>query len=131
MLTEGAMLEVGEFLARKQAQWDKFSAEAPNLGLIKSGPHKTQWMIYLSTDTFYEGVIIGQLPQKVPRAIGRGPHKRMVDTTDAAKPIEKRGIDLNDTQIRIVLRRWADEKSAADLEFVHGVWGRDGKMRTA
>lgn len=131
MLTIEATEQIAPFLARKQAQWERFAGRIPGLGLVRSGQYGTSLMIYCSTETFYEATVIGQLAQRVPHVVGRGISRRIIDTPDRQKTVDKRGIDMTDGMIEEVLGRWAKEQTALDLDFVPGVWGRDGRLRTA
>lgn len=129
MLLDSA--DIAAFNAAKLSQWNAIAGSQPGLTLVRSGPYASSFMLVCSKDGFYEAVIIGQLAHRVPRAVGRGQSRHMVDTANDQKPVDKRGIDLTDKMIADVLGRWAKGQSAIDLDFVPGVWGRDGRLRIA
>lgn len=114
-----------DFIAQKVSQWEKISTAQPGLQIVRNGRGKSTFMLVKSTDTFYEGVLIGQLPTEKRAAdqVGRRTHYRAAREDE--KDIKHRAIDLDDDQINQVLERWGRGKSASGLSFVPRVFGRD------
>ena len=119
MLDEAILKEVAPFIDRKTVQWGKFSNALPHLQLIQAGDH-AQFMLVYSTEEFYEGIVIGQLPRI--QIAGKG---RIVP--EAQRRAENQRIDLSDDQIDAVLVYWEDGKSALELPFIKSVWNREGR----
>ena len=99
------------------------------LQLAQSGEAGTQLMITCSTHdgAFYESIIFGQLPQIVLEPYGSSKAPKYRPVAEDKKPLDKRGIDLSDGQIDLILALWEKKGSAFALEFVTAVWGPDGK----
>ena len=126
----------------KDAQWERFQGTIPGLQLVKSGEGQHQYMLVRSIDPkpeddepgFYEGVIVGQLPQILMKV--QGPRSRIGGKSvrrpaaEHEKPFTLRAIDLSDYEIDLILQQWEKGRSALDLPFVAAVYGRDGKART-
>lgn len=117
--------------AKKHLQWEAVKEALPGLQLAVSGEQGHQFMLTYSPHdgSFYESVVIGQLPQIVLKATGASTNIRYIDTPEAEKPLHAQGIDLSDDQIEFVLKRWGEGRSAFDLSFIESVWGADGKER--
>ena len=93
----------------KDAQWERFQGAIPGLQLVKSGDFQSDYMLVCSIDEtedapgFYEGVIIGQLPQVMTEATG--PRSRIGGKAarrpvpEHRKPMHKRAIDLSDEEM--------------------------------
>jgi hypothetical protein len=111
------------------AQWERISPAMPGLQLITSGEQGTQFMLVCSLHdgSFYEGVIIGQLPHVVMEETGPPHRRRTQPAPDDRKPLERRSIDLDDEQLDQILALWRERKTALSLAFVEAVWGSDGK----
>lgn len=130
MLEEKALAGIDEFKARKQAQWKKVADKLPGLQLAQSGERGSQFMLICSTDHFYEGVILGQLPHVVMENYGPPVRPRRRAVPDERKPIERRSIDLTDAQIDQILSLWRSGTSALSLPFVAAVFDMNGLMQT-
>lgn len=130
MLIEKDTSKIAEFKARKVAQWERVAGVMPGLQFVASGERGTQFMIVRSTDSFYEGVVIGQLPHVVMETFGSPANPRRRAMPDAKKPLGKRAVDLTDDEIDQVLARWRVGQSAWNLPFVLAVFGLDGLPRT-
>jgi hypothetical protein len=113
-----------DFIATKAAQWERFSTAQPGLQLVRNGRGRSTFMLVKSTEEFYEGVLIGQLPTEKQAAdqIGRRTHYRA--SREDEKLLKHRTIDLDDDQINQILERWSRGQSAAGLVFVPRVFGR-------
>lgn len=131
MLEPATIPTLPDWKARKDTQWNRISGTMSGLQLIRSRQSRTQYMLVCSTDAFYEGVVIGQLPEQVIKVYGSALNPRQRWATEDEKPPEKRGIDLSDGEIDQVLARWAKGATAATLPFVGAVWDRSGKMKRA
>jgi len=128
MLSDEDRARVPEWNARKLEQWERASKKMEGLQLVRSGPGKSQFMLVISTEDFYEGVLVGQLPAQLWEAFGpaRQPRRRLM--TEDKKPLEKRACDLGNDQIDQVLALWGKGESALNLPFVQCAWGRDGQI---
>lgn len=115
----------------KDAQWATVQAAMPGLQLMVSGQKGTQYTIVCSPHdgSFYEAVVIGQLPQIVLEQYGSRLNPRMRDMADAKKPYDKKPIDLTDNQVAQIIATWKEGRSALTLPFVEAVSGADGKLR--
>ena len=138
MLTPEAIAQVPAFKARKQAQWARIEPKVVDgvllglpLQLVTSGEHGTQFVVNFSfhDGSFYEGVIIGQLPHVVMEETGPAHRPGRRSGPNDRKPLESRAIDLDDDQIDQILAHWRERKTALSLAFVDAVWGADGKPR--
>lgn len=124
-----ADLDIAAWKLAKATQFERALEAHPGLTLVRYGKAGLIYMLVKSTDTFYEGVVFGQPPMRVPvvERAGRRAHTR--DALEHEKPVEKRAVDLSDSEIDQILALWAQEKTARDLPFVSGVYGRDGKRQ--
>lgn len=122
---------IPDWKAKKQAQWDAFKDAMPGLQLAVSGQKGTQYTIVCSPHdgSFYEAVVIGQLPQIVLEQYGSRLNPRMRDMADAKKPYDKKSINLTDNQVAQIIATWKEGRSALTLPFVEAVSGADGKLR--
>lgn len=127
MLTEKDPDKIAEFKERKAAQWSRISDEMTGLQCVSSGAHGTQIMVVLSSETHYEGVVIGQLSHVVMETVGSPMNPRKRHIPDDRKPLDKREIDLSDDQLDQVVARWKAGQSARSLPFISAVFGRDGR----
>lgn len=130
MLIEKDADNISAFKARKTAQWERVAGSMPGLQFVSSGERGTQFMIVRSTDDFYEGVVIGQLPHVVMETYGPPANPRRRAMPNDKKPLDKRDIDLTDDQIDKVLACWRNEQSALGLPFVQAVYDLSGLPRT-
>ena len=122
-LTLHALASLSAFKARKAAQWNRIAGSIPGLQLVISGEQATQFMLVCSQESFYEGVIIGQLPHVVMERAGHS-HRPV---PEARKPLERRDIDLSDEHIDQISAHWRDQRSALSLAFVAAVFGANGR----
>ncbi len=129
MLTADAQADLAKWNAAKLAQWEALASAMPGLQLVRYGPARSTFMLICSRADFYEGVVIGQLPQRVPVAGIAARRRRPVDSANDQKPIDARAIDLTDDQVNAILALWENGRSALPLFFVSGVCGRDGVLR--
>lgn len=122
---------IPQWKVKKQAQWDRIKDSLHGLQLATSGEQGTQFTLVCSPhdESFYEGVVFGQLPQIALKPYGSRLNPRFKDMKDEEKPLEKRAIDLTNEQIDAILAKWASKESAISLPFVLAVIGPDGKMR--
>ena len=67
------------FVSDKISQWERFSTVQAGLQLVRNGRGRSTFMLVKSTDAFYEGVLIGQLPteKRTSDQIGRRTHYRL------------------------------------------------------
>lgn len=130
MLIEKDPDKIEAFKADKRAQWERIAGTMPGLQFVVSGERGTQFMIVCSTPEFYEGVVIGQLPQVMMETIGTPASFRRRAMPNDKKPLDKRSVDLTDEQIDKVLARWKAKTSALDLPFVQAVYGISGLPKT-
>lgn len=119
-------VNVSVFKTNKHRQAAEIIAPA-GAQIIQSGEQATQFMMAMEIDGVHEGVIFGQWPQVLMKAIGspRNPVRR--PALDAEKPVERRSIDMTDDQIRGVLAAWAAGRSAIGLPGVIAVY-HNGKL---
>lgn len=129
MLAPETAAIVDLWIARKNAQWKEVEGTMPGLQLIRSGPLQSSFMLVCSTDDFYDGVMIGQLPQTQTEVVRRAPKLQIRDVPERRKLIDRRSIDLSDSQISQIVAGWRNGCSALELPFVIAVWGRDGQVR--
>lgn len=130
MLIEKDAEKIAEFKDRKSRQLARIAGTSPGLQIVVSGERGTQFMVVCSTDTFYEGVVIGQLPHVVMETYGPPANPRRRAMPNDKKPLDKREIDLTDDQIDKVLACWRNEQSALGLPFVQAVYDLSGLPRT-
>ena len=130
MLVNISRDQLDDFVKKKLRQSQKYMKRIPGIGTIISGPFGTSFMMFVSTDAFYEGVIVGQWPQKVQRRVGKGVTRRMADVPEDQKPFDKRAIDFSDAMIERVIECWEEGRSALHLDFVDAVCNRDGTFTT-
>ena len=130
MLIEKDEDAVAAFKARKIAQWQRVAGSMPGLQLVVSGERGTQFMIVRSTDDFYEGVVVGQLPHVVMETYGPPSSPRRRAMPNEKKPLDRRDVDLTDEQIDKVIARWRDGQSAVGLPFVQAIYDISGLART-
>lgn len=140
MLSPETQALIPAWNARKQAQWERIASAMPGLQLVTSGEKGSTYMLVCSQTRgpdldhdgapgFYEGVVIGRLPQLVYEfKRGRAGQQIKVEVPEHEKPIQKRAVDLSDDELDQVIAGWKAGKSALELPFVLAVWGRDGKM---
>lgn len=128
MLEESNRSAVMAFIARKHDQWDRISASMPGLQLIQSGELGSQIMMVCSVEGFYEGVVIGQLPHIHIEVAGSPKNPVRRPAPNERKPVEKRGIDLDDAEIDAVLACWKAKRSA--LGVVPQIYDGNGKLKT-
>ena len=119
---------IPQWRAYKDAQWERFQGTIPGLQLIKSGEGQHQYELVCSRDAteeaqaFYEGVVIGQLPQVLMERAG--PRTRIGGKTarrpapEHKKPVRLRAIDLSDEEIGAILACWELGKTALDMPCV-------------
>jgi hypothetical protein len=143
MLSPEAQARIPGWKARKNGQWERIAFAMPGLQLVTSGEKGNRYMLVCSQTRgpdldhdgcpgFYEGVLIGALPQLVHEfKRGRAGQQIKVEVPEEKKPIEKRAVDLSDDQIDEIVEGWKAGRSALELSFVLAVWGRDGKMLAA
>jgi hypothetical protein len=112
---------------RKLAQFERAAGLMGNLQLIRHGQGQSSFMLVHSSDDFYEGIVIGQLPQEQFHLTGPATKRERVQVAEKKKHPKRRSIDLSDEQIDLVLERWAEGDTALDLPFVDRVWCKDGK----
>lgn len=122
---------IPEWVARKQAQWERVQSDLPGLQFIRSGERGTECLLTYSPHdgSFYESVIVGQLPHVALEPYGSKLNPRFRDMANDKKPLEKREIDLDDDEIDRVIRAWKAGRSALTLRFVPLVYGVDGKIK--
>lgn len=130
MLIEKDADNIAAFKARKTAQWERVAGTMPGLQFVSSGERGTQFMIVRSTDDFYEGVVIGQLPHVVMETYGPPSSPRRRAMPNDKKPLDRRDVDLTDEQIDKVLARWRDGQSAVGLPFVQAIYDISGLAKT-
>lgn len=118
MLSEATLAEVPEFIAKKQAQWQRIAGGLPGLQLIVFGERRSSFAIAISTEDVEEQVIIGQLPHVILRPANGRRGAALVDIPNDDKPIDRRRIDLSDNQIDAIIGRWSYGQSASGLSFV-------------
>lgn len=124
MFSEETAASIPAWIARKQAQWALAVASGvAGLQLVRSGEQRTAFMMIRSTDDFYEGVIIGQLPQIETRIDSRG---TVYEVPNAAKKRDNREIDLSDAQVQSIIDLWSENKSALTLACVSSVFLQNG-----
>ena len=128
MLSPETEASIPDWVDRKDAQWERISGIMPGLQLVRSRG-RTQYMLACSTDGFYEGLLIGQLPEEhyVMTGSSLNPRRRAAEIHE--KPHDRREIDLTDDQIDQILQRWAQGATALNLPFVDRVWNREGAPR--
>ena len=102
------------FTARKLAQWQRVAGALPGIQMVRSGERGTQFVIAGPNG---ERVIYGQLPHKVFKAVGTGPHRQLVPVPNDRKPVERRAIDLDDDAIDTLIGLWAAGKTAVSAGF--------------
>jgi len=131
MRPDDRTIDLADWRALKQAQFERIAATQPGLQLVNYGTNQSVFMLVKSTPDFYEGLIIGQIPQRdrmTTEQIGRRTYHRKM-RVDELLP-ERRSVDLVDTQVSEVLERWAKNQSAIGLEFVTCVFDASGKIKT-
>ena len=131
MRPDDRTIDLADWRALKQAQFERIAATQPGLQLVNYGTNQSVFMLVKSTPDFYEGLIIGQIPQRdrmTTEQIGRRTYHRKM-RVDELLP-ERRSVDLVDTQVSEVLERWAKNQSAIGLEFVPCVFDASGKIKT-
>lgn len=117
-----------EFAALKRTQWARIEGAIPGLQFVVSGERQSQFMVIHSTDDHYEGVVIGQLPQVVMVVTGPPAARRRVPLPDSKKPLDKRTIDLSDSEIDAVLDCWRRGRSAMTLDYISHAYDRRGQI---
>ena len=127
MHTPETVALIPDWNARKLAQFQRATAEFPNLQLVRHGQGQSHFMLVHSTEDFYEGVVIGQLPQVQLQLVGPPGRQEKKHVPEKKKDPSRRSIDLSDEQIDQVLERWAGGDTALDLPFVECVWDRQGQ----
>lgn len=122
---------IPDWVSQKLEQWERVKDALPGLQLARSAESGTEFMLTFSPHdgSFYESVIIGQLPQVALEPYGSKHNPRFRDMPNEKKPFEKRQIDLDDDEIDRVIRAWKAGKSALTLKFVPVVYGADGKIK--
>lgn len=122
-------VNLDEWITVKRAQWDRISGHHPGLQLIRYGHKGSTFMVVKSTPQFYEGVVFGKLRDTMNVEIRKGPRRYTRPATEQEKPVERRAVDLVDSEIQGILDGWAKGKSALSLPFVPYIYDRDGKLR--
>lgn len=128
-MSEGDTVSLSDWVTVKRAQWDRVAGHHPGLQLICYGHKGTVFMIVKSTPQFYEAVVFGQIPVAMNVEIRKGPRRYTRPATEQEKPVERRAVDLVDSEIQGILDGWAKGKSALSLPFVPYIYDRDGKLR--
>ncbi len=121
---------IAGFIARKQAQFDAIAGAMPGLQLIRSGERGSQIMLVISTESMYEGVVIGQLPHVVVERATAGKSIGRRFAPDHKKPLDRRAIDLNDAEVAAIIAAWSVGKSAITVPTVTHIYDRAGKLRS-
>ena len=103
--------EIEAFKARKLAQWERVKGALPGLQMIQSGEKGSQFVISNGT----EMVIYGQLPHVVLEQTGSRKNPVMKAVPNERKPLERRGIDLDDAAIDQIIAAWAAGRTAASI----------------
>lgn len=114
--------------AKKLAQWARALASGvTGLQLVRHGQGQSHFMLVRSTDDFYEGIVLGQLPQR-QMIFGKDDNGEpaLKPVPEKKKSPQRRSIDLSDGELDQVLARWARDESAFDLPFITAVHLRDG-----
>ena len=126
MLTEEARARLPWFRVHTDAQWLRVKDAMPGLQFIRSGEGGSQAMLVRSVPDFYEGVVIGQLPQVHLVPTGSRKNPVLQDAPNDRKPIEKREIMVDDTTIDAILHGWNRGMSAKGVVGVALVYGAHG-----
>lgn len=130
MLAPAEKAKIPQFRNSMKKKWDRIASQLGGLTLVKTGEGQSSWMMVHSTSTFYEGVIIGQLGQVMIRPVGINRRAQRVEVPNDKKPLHKRDVEYTDDQIDQIIGMWSLGRSALELPFVAGVWGRDGLLKT-
>lgn len=131
MAEDDRTIDLEDWRAIKTAQFERFAPTQPGLQLINYGTNQSIFMLVKSVPGFYEGVIIGQIPQRdrmTTEQVGRRVHHRKMRPDEM--PPERQPVDMIDSQVSKILERWAENQSAIDLDFVPCVFDADGKIKT-
>lgn len=130
MLSSDTVSELPGFIAETEAQWTAVSGSLPGLQFVRSGDRGSQAMLVYSTDTHYEGVVIGQLPHVMMERTGspRNPVRR--PAPDAKKPHDRRRITMTNEEVAAIVSAWRSGRSALDLAHVSHIYDRAGQIVT-
>lgn len=125
MLTDDAKARIPQFKQRRRQILNRI-AGIPGIQLVVTGH---QVMLVRSTDDFYEGVVVLQLPHVVIERTGSRKNPVRRDMANANKPFEKRDIGLDNHTIDAILAAWSRDESAMTVDGVTHAFDSKGTLR--
>lgn len=114
--------ELPTFYKKKVGQWERVKGALPGLQLAMTAGHETMLTYSPHDESFYEGVIIGQLPKIFIEEYGSKLNPQYRDIAEEKKPHTHQRVDFTDDQVDQIIAQWRAGKSALELPFVEAVY---------